>query len=76
MKRQSTYRLYLDSTRTDHSVKGNSPAKALTELAAEAGLNLTIQNGRYGKTSDGQSVSALTENWSRAHYADARTTRV
>ena len=72
----SRYRLYLDSTKTEHSVSGKSPAKALRELAAAAGLTLASQDGRYGKLSDGRSASALTEPWSRAHYSDARTTRV
>lgn len=71
----SYYRLYVDSTKTEHSVKGSSPARALRELTAAAGLELASQDGRYGRLADGTTVAALTEDWSRAHYADARTTR-
>jgi hypothetical protein len=72
----STYRLYVDSTKTEHTVKGKSPAKALKELAAQAGLTLATQDGRYGRLSDGTTACALTEPWSRVDSADARTTRL
>lgn len=75
MSNPSTYRLYVNGSRTEHAVKGKSPAKALVQLADLAGLTLLSQDGRYGKTADG-SVSALTEPWGRAHYSDARTTRL
>ncbi len=76
MKKQSTYRLYLESHETDHTVAAASPGKALVLLASAAGVTLASQNGRYGKTTDGRSVSALTMKWGRAHYSDARTTRL
>lgn len=71
----SYYRLYADRA-TDHVVKGSSPAKALRELCAAAGLTLASQDGRYGRTSDGQSVSALTEPWSYSRQRDHGTTRL
>lgn len=72
----STYSLYLDYTATDFVVKGKSPTKALRELCAAAGLSLAKQTGRYGRLEDGRPVAAMTQDWSRAHYPDARTTRV
>ncbi len=74
----SYYRLYLTNTlhgKTDYRVKGNSPAKALRELVAMAGMELVTQNGRYGKTTDGERVAAMTEPWGRVDGPDARTTR-
>ena len=71
----SYYRLYTDS-KTDHRVKGTSPAKALRELCTVAGLTLSEQNGRYGTTTEGKHVMALTEAWGRVDYPDARTTRM
>lgn len=61
----SSYRLYLNSEKTDHRCQGSSPAKALRELCEAAGLELASQDGRYGKLADGRSCSALTEPWSR-----------
>lgn len=74
--RGSTYILYVDSRETEHRVKGRSPAKALTELVAAAGLELASQNGRYGKLADGRSASAMTAQWGRVDSPDARTTRI
>ena len=71
----NSYRLYTD-TKTDHVTKAKSPAAALKTLVEMAGLELASQNGRYGKTTDGTNVSAMTVDWSRAHYSDARTTRL
>ncbi len=68
MKRQSTYTLYLDSNATDFSTQAATPAKALTALAAAAGLELATKNGRFGKLTDGRNASALTNAWGRAHY--------
>ena len=70
----SYYRLHTD-TATEYRTKGSSPAKALRELAAQAGYELATQNGRYGTATDGTHLSALTEAWGRVHYSDARTTR-
>jgi len=72
----STYRLHLDNERTDHRVKGTSPAKALRELCTLAGLDLATQDGRYGRTAAGQHVMALTESWSAVRHDDHGTTRV
>jgi hypothetical protein len=72
----STYRLNVDSQKTEHTVKGTSPAKALKALVEQAGLALASQDGRYGKLADGRSVSALTEPWGRVDSPDARTTRL
>lgn len=72
----SGYRLYVESKRTDHRTTGRSPAKALRELTAAAGLELASQDGRYGRLTDGRTVSALTEPWGRVDRPDARTTRV
>ena len=73
----SYYRLYLESATTEHSVEGNSPAKALVQLVALAGLELASQNGRYGRLSDGRLVGALTEPWSRRRLDPLeRTTRL
>ncbi len=75
-RKMSYYRLYTDSSKTDYRTKGNSPTKALRELADMAGMELASQDGRYGKTTTGQSVSAMTEPWGRVDSPDARTTRV
>jgi hypothetical protein len=72
----STYVLYIANEKTEHVTKMNSPAKALKALAAAAGLTLASQNGRYGRTTDGRNVAALTAPWSRTRYADERTTRI
>lgn len=72
----SGYKLYVDGEATEHRVAGRSPAKALRDLAALAGLELVSQQGRYGKLADGRSASALTERWGRAHYSEAGTTRL
>ena len=71
----SYYRLYIDSDRTEYRVKGKSPAKALLELTALAGLTLVSNNGRWGKLNDGRSAGALTEAWGRVDSPDARTNR-
>lgn len=71
----SRFRLYVDSTATSYDADGKSPAKALRELCAAAGLELASQDGRYGRLTDGRSVSAMTMQWGRAHYADHGTTR-
>lgn len=75
-KRHSHYVLSVNLETTEHRVAAESPAKALRELVAAAGLTLASQDGRYGKTTDGQSVSALTAKWGRVDYPDARTTRL
>jgi hypothetical protein len=72
----SRYRLYVAGEQTEHAVEGRSPARALRELVQVAGVKLVHQDGRYGRLEDGRRCSALTEPWGRAHYADARTTRV
>jgi hypothetical protein len=72
----SAYRLYVASDRTDHRVKGRSPAKALRELVEAAGLELASQDGRYGRLVDGRAVAAMTEDWGRVDGPDARTTRL
>ncbi len=72
----NTYRLYTDSNKTDVVAAAPSPAKALKVLCDEAGLTLASQNGRYGKTDDGQSVSAMTQPAGRARYSDHGTTRL
>jgi len=69
------YRLYTED-KTDYVVAAPSPARALRMLVNAAGLTLESQDGRYGKTTDGTSVSAMTCQWSRAHYSDHGTTRV
>jgi hypothetical protein len=73
----SRYRLYLDSKKTDFTTDGKSPAKALKELVAAAGLTLVSADGRYGKLDDGRSASAMTETWSRRRLdPNERTTRL
>lgn len=72
---QSSYRLYTDE-KTEYTTKAKSPAAALEMLTEMAGLELASQDGRYGKLTDGRWAAAMTEKWSRAHYTDARTTRV
>jgi hypothetical protein len=74
-KKMSSYRLYTKN-KTDYTTKATSPAKALRELCKMAGLELATQDGRYGKLTDGTSAAAMTEKWSRAHYADHGTTRL
>lgn len=80
MKRQSTYRLYLgplnQTEATEYRTAASGPKKALQLLVEMAGLELADQDGRYGTTTDGRRAHALTESWSRAHYADHGTTRV
>lgn len=75
MKTQRTYRLYL-AQKTDHTVKADTPAKALRELVAAAGLELATQDGRYGRTTDGQYAAAMLVDTSRVRYADHGTTRL
>jgi hypothetical protein len=74
-KQMSAYVLYTTEN-TGHRTTAKSPAAALRELCKMAGLTLESQNGRYGKTTDGQNVAAMTVNWNRAHYADHGTTRL
>jgi hypothetical protein len=72
----NSYRLNVNSEKTEHSVKAKNPTEALRLLVAAAGLSLASQTGRYGRTTGGHSVSALIMAWSATQYADARTTRV
>lgn len=72
----SVYRLYIDSEKTEHRVKGTSPAKALKQLVEAADETLLSQKGRYGTTQADQYVMALTEPYGRVQYDDARTTRL
>lgn len=55
--------------------RDTTPARALRQLVALAGLALVSQDGRYGRTSDGTRVAALTVDAGRARYADHGTTR-
>lgn len=71
----SRYVLYVENETTEHEVKAGSPAKALRELVALAEVELESQNGRYGRTTDGKFVAALTIPWGRTDERDARTTR-
>lgn len=77
----SGYRLYIDGAKTEVTTSASRPGRGLTSLCDAAGLTLVDHDGRsrYGHARDGANtvnVSALTEPWSRAHYADARTTRL
>jgi hypothetical protein len=72
----STYRLYVDSTKTEHTTKGSSPTIALRKLCSAADVALASQDGRYGRLTDGRSCAALTEPWGRVDAPDARTTRL
>lgn len=65
----------LDGEVKELTVKGRSPAKALTQMAEMVGLELASQDGRYGRLTDGRTVMAATEAWGRRSYRDARTTR-
>lgn len=75
----NAYRLYINGERTEHIAQAKTPRAGLTALADLAGLALAAgreMNGRYGKTEDGRTVSALTAPWSRVDSPDARTTRL
>ena len=75
MKTKSTYRMYIDSSSTEYTAKGSYPAKAMREMAAAAGITIASQDGRYGKTTDGHSISAMTATWGRTVTSEERTTR-
>lgn len=64
----NTYVLFVGNDGTEHTVKASSPASALQILAAQAGLNLDTQNGRYGRTADGKQVSAMLVSGGRKTY--------
>ena len=73
----SRYELLVGNDRTGRVVAGTSPAKALRQLCADAGLVLASQDGRYGRLVDGRTVAALTEAWSRRRVdPNERTTRL
>jgi hypothetical protein len=70
------YRLYMDGDETNQVATASNPAAALRDLAARCGFELAEQSGRYGTTTTGRKLAALTEPWATTRYADHGTTRV
>jgi hypothetical protein len=76
MTRTQTYELHTGTAASGVTVKGTSPTKALRDLCALQGFVLASQTGRYGRTTGGRAVSALTVDAGRVRYADHGTTRL